>query len=529
MTALACTIHNQENISVELYQAFTSLTISGSPIANAGGPYRGITHIPVQFDGTYSYDPDGSIFSYTWYCGDGTVENTAAPNHIYATPGTYTLTLTVKDDDGNCGTDSTTVNITKDNPPMIQFTSPLENSFYFRDRQLFMLDSKTIIIGPSKISVNATDDVTVRRVEFYIDDVLKHVDYEEPYTMDWKTGLLRHTIKAVAFDPSGQQSYTENTVFKWRLHPLFILGTLSSLNNGKTKDGFSWFSDKDTNQHLLLTILSFYLQSNQQDNSILMQLIEKILHEQRDSIDIIEFLDNHPILKNSIKEQYPLLYMILRFTNGPFDANEYHLFTKHRLLKTIILFWIIQTIGDDKKTNKPDEYIFTDSAKWIRDHPFLVLGSALLLLMILSKLSETTSSDEEDTDVITENKPPYADTGGPYNEQVGIPILFSAEKSYDEDGTIVSFDWDFGDSTKGTGKTVSHRYNTSGTFIISLTVTDDKGKTSTDTTITTISSNNEINTYIEDNNHIFWIISASLSALLLVCLIGIKFRRRLFE
>ena len=37
-----------------------------APIANAGGPYSGIEGIPITFDGSGSFDPDGDILSYFW-------------------------------------------------------------------------------------------------------------------------------------------------------------------------------------------------------------------------------------------------------------------------------------------------------------------------------------------------------------------------------------------------------------------------------------------------------------------------------
>lgn len=41
------------------------------PEANAGGPYHGMTGNAVQFTGTGSWDPDGTIVSYQWNFGDG--------------------------------------------------------------------------------------------------------------------------------------------------------------------------------------------------------------------------------------------------------------------------------------------------------------------------------------------------------------------------------------------------------------------------------------------------------------------------
>ena len=70
------------------------------PTADAGGPYNGTEGQAVQFDGTGSSDPDGTIVSYDWDFGDGNTGTGATPSHTYASAGDYTVTLSVTDDDG---------------------------------------------------------------------------------------------------------------------------------------------------------------------------------------------------------------------------------------------------------------------------------------------------------------------------------------------------------------------------------------------------------------------------------------------
>jgi PKD repeat protein len=67
-------------------------------------------------------------------------------------------------------------------------------------------------------------------------------------------------------------------------------------------------------------------------------------------------------------------------------------------------------------------------------------------------------------------------------------VVFDGSGSYDPDGQIVSYEWDFGDGTSGSGVTVSHIYEVGGTFTATFTVTDDQGaKDSITLTITVLS------------------------------------------
>lgn len=51
-------------------------------------------------DASGSWDPDGNVTAYRWGWGDGATGHGAKASHRYTQPGSYTITLTVTDDDG---------------------------------------------------------------------------------------------------------------------------------------------------------------------------------------------------------------------------------------------------------------------------------------------------------------------------------------------------------------------------------------------------------------------------------------------
>jgi PKD repeat protein len=55
------------------------------------------------------------------------------------------------------------------------------------------------------------------------------------------------------------------------------------------------------------------------------------------------------------------------------------------------------------------------------------------------------------------------------------PITFDASQTYDPLGFGVSYSWDFGDGTTGSGQVVSHAYTTPGVHTVRLTATDTAG------------------------------------------------------
>ncbi len=89
------------------------------------------------------------------------------------------------------------------------------------------------------------------------------------------------------------------------------------------------------------------------------------------------------------------------------------------------------------------------------------------------------------------NNSPIADANGPYSGDEDSSITFDSTGSSDPDNDPLTYSWDFGDDSTGTGATPSHVYSWGDIFTVTLTVSDGKGGSDTATTTSTIEEVND--------------------------------------
>jgi len=77
-------------------------------------------------------------------------------------------------------------------------------------------------------------------------------------------------------------------------------------------------------------------------------------------------------------------------------------------------------------------------------------------------------------------------------------IYFNASESYDLDGQIESYFWDFGDGNNATGIATSHSYVEDGVYTVTLTVTDDDGDVCSDSSTKTVSNRPPVASFTEN-------------------------------
>lgn len=125
-------------------------------------------------------------------------------------------------------------------------------------------------------------------------------------------------------------------------------------------------------------------------------------------------------------------------------------------------------------------WYFNSSIPWVHDpittYPFPTYGKAMVSLVVMdteNKFSELVPGTSIKN--LTVYARPVANFNVPSKLYKGYPITFNASASYDPDGTIKNYTWDFGDHnvTPPIEKpTIPHTYLNDGTYTVNLTVID---------------------------------------------------------
>ena len=113
----------------------------------------------------------------------------------------------------------------------------------------------------------------------------------------------------------------------------------------------------------------------------------------------------------------------------------------------------------------------TGSGK-IATHTYAVRGIYTVTLNVTDNTSLSSIATHQ---VVVDISPRAAFLFAPTAIYKGVAVTFNGSTSSDSDGTIVSYNWTFGDGATVMGPVVSHAYGSKGTFTAALVVVDDAG------------------------------------------------------
>jgi PKD repeat protein len=124
--------------------------------------------------------------------------------------------------------------------------------------------------------------------------------------------------------------------------------------------------------------------------------------------------------------------------------------------------------GDGNTTSVPDSVV---------THQYTNFGTFTVTLNITNS---DGAWDTESKTITVRAHPHAAFTYSPHYPQVNETVTFDASASTPDGGTIISYEWDFGDSSPHQlGMTVTHNYTASGEYLVTLNVTDSEAKWAT--------------------------------------------------
>ncbi len=158
---------------------------------------KGVQRVEFYLDGKMETTDRQAPFEWRW-------DTAAFPS------GKHAVSARAHDTIGLTAEDSITVKV--DQPPSVSFLNPAAGSE---------------VMGVVPLSVSAKDDFGVRRVLFYVDDVIRSTDRERPFRYDWDTASAsngEYRLKAVCFDTYAQAAQAEIPVFLIPHPPLNFTG-----------------------------------------------------------------------------------------------------------------------------------------------------------------------------------------------------------------------------------------------------------------------------------------------------------------
>lgn len=135
----------------------------------------------------------------------------------------------------------------------------------------------------------------------------------------------------------------------------------------------------------------------------------------------------------------------------------------------------------------------------------LSVGTHIIYFKVRDNEGEWSNEDKKSLIIVESSEPsnsaPVPNSGGPYSGVVNISVVFDASGSYDPDGDIFSYSWDFGDGSTGEGINKTHLYSQIGNYTVTLTLTDSNDKTASTSTYANISKNPNENGNEDSSNN----------------------------
>ncbi len=106
--------------------------------------------------------------------------------------------------------------------------------------------------------------------------------------------------------------------------------------------------------------------------------------------------------------------------------------------------------------------------------------------LVVNDRRESSAASTTTATIVEVNDPPVAAAGQDRSAQTNAAVSFSSSGSYDPDGSITAYLWNFDDGSTSALANPSHAFAAAGVYTVTLTVTDNDGATDDDTAVITV-------------------------------------------
>jgi len=463
----------------------------------------------ISFTDTSRYK-DGTIVSWSWSFGDGNASAVKNPTHQYADDGIYTVTLNVTYNDG--GTNETSKQINVSNvPPVGDFiyapVTPVRFEQIAFNTTATDLDGHVVNWtwdfedGNYSYTQNATHPYSSFR-SYNVTLTIK--DNDDAITMITKTLIMKN------FTTNITNAGTDTTINLLETFDIIvILNTTQS-----TMVNISQYSGNPTGKNISgdITAIGKYIDIEVENESTIIWPINITIYYTQDDLNTFNLNESQLLgiyFWNDAVDEWQLYNDT--GVNTIYNQSGYEGYC-------LVNAWHLTNLtlgGDDESPSKVTGLTITDakdeklSLSWDEatdnaevDHYKIYRDNDFLVNKTTTSYQDTGLTNEQsyayrvsavdvsgNEGIKSDSKsgiPSIADANGPYHGSIDIPITLDGSESNDSDGNITLYEWDFGDDTNGTGELVDHAYAAEGIYTVTLTVTNDGGKTGTDITYSTI-------------------------------------------
>ncbi|MFL0457507.1 PKD domain-containing protein [Brachybacterium paraconglomeratum] len=461
-----------------------TVNVLGPNLAPTARIETSVAGLTVTADGAGSTDPDGEIVSYEWDWGDGETSSGPVDSHQYAEAGFYTVTLTVTDDRGGAAETAERVTVTHSDPTA-QFTASTSGLIADVDASGSSAADGASLTYSWDWGDGTTSAAGPTASHSYSDDG----EYTITLTVTdsyGSTAETTHSVVVTSEEFVGSDSFERSVASGW----------------GSADVGGAWTSTgwKSAAMSVGDGVGSMVLAPGAGRDMV---LAGTSLSDS--STSMAYTLDGGPstgALYFGAKSRYGAgghAYRSLAWHRA--DGSLWLVIQRDESVLAVLptsMRWVegdsfrlrTEVVGEDSATIRMKVWVdgAAEPAGWqleTTDTSAEALTAAGASSVYLYRSGSSSGQNPirvddyrlQDLGVPGEPVENLAPVAGFTSSVSGLDVSVDGAASSDEDGSIVSYAWDFGDGATATGVTASHEYAEAGTYDVSLTVTDDEGAT----------------------------------------------------